>query len=399
MAVFLSNVCTFNSCGRKFASLQELIRHIEENHSYDYEQEAAIAETSNFNTLIPISCILRIFSNRSADADSSDRKTIDSLGASQSLGSTPTDGSEFDEDADSDSGQSSIDSWATANADASLNPLNKYHQIMGSSASSVSGNLDENNNSTKLNGAAKEYICGFSGCTKRYQSSNSLSHHRRSVHKTMCINGSASTPIAKPVIDEKEKKIFPCTMCSKVYKTSHGLKNHNNLQHNRENALNRPASLQQVNGTGNGSCNATSLAMTSNGIQQIKHEMPAQVTSFVQISTTPNTSIKTEISPSVKETLLNSLQNSINKSKGITNSLVNGKFIKLESSGNGTTTFPLSAELISDGNGLPTVGNNVEVSMSDSKMTHITIKSPPIISAPTLQQHLLSPIIPKVASS
>ncbi len=188
-------------------------------------------------------------------------------------------------------------------------------------------------------------------------------------------------------------------MCSKVYKTSHGLKNHNNLQHNRENALNRPASLQQVNGTGNGSCNATSLAMTSNGIQQIKHEMPAQVTSFVQISTTPNTSIKTEISPSVKETLLNSLQNSINKSKGITNSLVNGKFIKLESSGNGTTTFPLSAELISDGNGLPTVGNNVEVSMSDSKMTHITIKSPPIISAPTLQQHLLSPIIPKVASS
>lgn len=71
---------------------------------------------------------------------------------------------------------------------------------MGSNVSG--GNLDENNNSTKLNGTVKEYICGFSGCTKRYRSSNSLSHHKRSAHKPMCIN--SSTPIAKPAIEEKE---------------------------------------------------------------------------------------------------------------------------------------------------------------------------------------------------
>lgn len=71
---------------------------------------------------------------------------------------------------------------------------------MGSGVSG--GSLDENNNSTKGNGAVKEYICGFSGCTKRYRSSNSLSHHKRSAHKTMSIN--SSTPIAKPAIDEKE---------------------------------------------------------------------------------------------------------------------------------------------------------------------------------------------------
>lgn len=190
------------------------------------------------------------------------------------------------------------------------------------------------------------------------------------------------------------KKIFPCSMCSKTYKTSHGLKNHFNSQHNPASAQNRPAVLQ-VNGT---TCNAstTNLAISSNGIQ-IKQDMPAQVTSFVQISTTP--SIKTEISPSVKETLLNSLQNTINKSKGgVPHSLINGKFIKLDGGGSATTAFPLSAEIISDTN-CPVVCSNVEVMSEPKTLSHITIKSPPIISAPTLQQHLLSPIIPKVASS
>lgn len=176
-------------------------------------------------------------------------------------------------------------------------------------------------------------------------------------------------------------------MCSKTYKTSHGLKNHINLQHINNPAGNRPAVLQ-VNGS---TCNASTanLAISSNGLQ-IKQDMPAQVTSFVQISTT-NPSIKTEISASVKETLLNSLQNSINKSKGggIPQSL-KGKFIKLEN-------IPVSAEILSDSN-CPPVCSNVEVA-SEPLLSHITIKSPPIISAPTLQQHLLSPIIPKVASS
>lgn len=52
--------------------------------------------------------------------------------------------------------------------------------------SNVSGqNLDENNNNSTrlLNGGSKEFICGMVGCNKRYRSSNSLSHHRRSAHK------------------------------------------------------------------------------------------------------------------------------------------------------------------------------------------------------------------------
>lgn len=67
--------------------------------------------------------------------------------------------------------------------------------------SNVSGQtLDENNNSTKiLNGATKEFICGFSGCTKRYRSSNSLSHHRRSACHTKSIG---SIAIAAKFIDE-----------------------------------------------------------------------------------------------------------------------------------------------------------------------------------------------------
>ena len=98
--------------------------------------------------------------------------------------------------------------------------------------------------------------------------------------------------------------------------------------------------------------------------------------SFVQIST-----IKNEIS--TKETILNSISNK-------NASILNSDFLKLK---NGQFhTFPCS-EIISDNN-CPPVSSTVEV-ITEPKSS----KCPPIISAPTLQQHLLSPIIPKVAST
>lgn len=45
-------------------------------------------------------------------------------------------------------------------------------------------------NSPNIDPQQRIYICGFSGCTKQYRSSNSLSHHRRSVHKI----GNIKTP-------------------------------------------------------------------------------------------------------------------------------------------------------------------------------------------------------------
>lgn len=173
--------------------------------------------------------------------------------------------------------------------------------------------------------------------------------------------------------------MFNCTQCCKTYKTSHGLKNHSNTHHN---PLNPPGRPPLVNGH---SCNAN-MSVTSNG-GQIKQEMPSQVTSFVQISS--NGTMKTEISPTVKETILNS----ISKGKGL-NAMVNAEFVKLK---NGTFTAISAPEIMTDSNcPLTQVSSNVEVMTEPGKTPS---KFPPIISAPTLQQHLLSPIVPKSASS
>ncbi|KAI2810534.1 Juxtaposed with another zinc finger protein 1 [Blomia tropicalis] len=285
MAVFLINVCKFDSCGLKFGSLQELIRHIEEYH---VDLEPISLDAIGNTTCLPVSCILRLCSNRDESSidlssntqnnnnESHIRKSINSPPVS--LSTTPT-GSELDgEDADSDSGQSSIDSWATANMNNATNNLLKYHQIMGSTVSTP--NLDENNNnntnSTKfLNGTAagkehREFICAISGCTKRYRNSNSLSHHRRSAHRFN--NNAIITP--KPTADES-------------------------------------------NAIGN------SIQFNCGGFH--------------------------------------------------------------------------SSEIISDAN-CPPVSNNVEI-IGETKLPVTPNKCPPMLSAPTLQQHLLSPIIPKVASS
>ncbi|OTF69935.1 hypothetical protein BLA29_003928 [Euroglyphus maynei] len=67
MAVFLSNVCTFNSCGIKFSSLTELIRHIEDHH-LDVDTFDNPAKPLYTNCM-PVSCVLRIFSNQNDGND------------------------------------------------------------------------------------------------------------------------------------------------------------------------------------------------------------------------------------------------------------------------------------------------------------------------------------------
>lgn len=116
----------------------------------------------------------------------------------------------------------------------------------------------------------------------------------------------------------------------------------------------------------------SSLTLASNA-SEIKQEMPAQVSSFVQITSTKNDFLP------VKENIVSSI------SKG-----KNGDFLKIK---NGSFHSIHCPEILSDNN-CPPVSSNVEV-ISEPKSS----KCPPIISAPTLQQHLLSPIIPKIVST
>lgn len=48
----------------------------------------------------------------------------------------------------------------------------------------------------KLNDDKPIYVCGISSCRKQYRSANSLSHHRKSVHKLI-------TSVTKPMIEER----------------------------------------------------------------------------------------------------------------------------------------------------------------------------------------------------
>ncbi|XP_075587991.1 uncharacterized protein LOC124494279 isoform X2 [Dermatophagoides farinae] len=462
MAVFLTNICAFDSCGKKFASLPELIKHIEEHH-IDVEAYDNAPTKPSYNNCMPVSCVLRMFSDRNDDSDQNSGMAVDSNGMNDShhnnnnnhnyngihhhvrksinspaasLSTTPT-GSELDDDAgfESDSGQSSIDSWANVDT-SNTNALTKFHQIMGSNVSSPTveqttnvggilqngttmiGNGQMATNSSKMmmnSGGGKNvdekrlYYCNVVGCNKQYRTSNSLSHHRRSAHINKdnnkislvmgghnnnngggCQNNGPSnghpmtpkTPTLKPMLDENNKKVYRC-ICGKVYKTSHGLKSHLNTHHHPDSIHQYVQNYQQQQ--------PQDIEMTS-----IIHQKPD---TFAEINSTTSSSSSSMTNnggngvhlSSIKAELLSPTITNLSSSSS---SLQSNKMINI---GHNTTTVHFNQNDLIPDQSCPPVSVNVEVT-SEPKQTNFLSKnsSPPIISAPTLQQHLLSPVIPKV---
>ncbi|XP_058064123.1 uncharacterized protein LOC131213913 [Anopheles bellator] len=75
MAVFLTNICKFNQCGRIFNSLTDLIHHIENTH-IDHESPAPGFSEKSQSTCLPLSYVLRYHNDNSCkDTASSSAST------------------------------------------------------------------------------------------------------------------------------------------------------------------------------------------------------------------------------------------------------------------------------------------------------------------------------------
>ncbi|CAG2119512.1 unnamed protein product [Medioppia subpectinata] len=365
MAVFLLNTCKFNSCGITFATLTELIRHIEDTH-LDFDPRVIEEHESQQPSCLPISYILRVFADKCRKesvngSHSQPRKGIRSHSPALSLSSTTPTGSEMDEeDNGTDSGESSIDSWVNNTVDN--DSANVILKIMSPTSGQTNGNQSQEDKD-------RPYVCSHANCTKRYRNSNGLKSHTRNIHRT--------NPIAhKPkdhIISQTAPKEYKCADCSKVYKTSHGLKHHRNTHH---------SNIQTVPKT-------QTQAQT-----QTLSQLSAHLSPTVQTQTT-------QTSSSVQTTAT-----FIGKS-----ALISGQSAK-----------DMLATIVRcrPASGVPTRADAMPVMLtlqpeSDSKVSEIKSSSKddkkavnnnnengvkcPAIAAPTLQQHLLSPIVGKPAIS
>lgn len=207
MAVFMLNICKFNSCGLTFKRLGHLIQHIEETHIDDDSN----VEQTNQQQCIPLSYALRFLTD---SAKQELLKTGDYVRTINQTTSTSTNdnkiitpvGSEAEEGELTSGPEDSNDSWAVSD-ELSPNYILRHGTRVISQGVRVITKSSSN--------ADKPFACPVEGCNKRYKNVNGIKYHKENGHKN----------------DGKVYKAFKC-VCGKSYKTNHGLKNHTAAQHN-----------------------------------------------------------------------------------------------------------------------------------------------------------------------
>ncbi|RWS26676.1 juxtaposed with another zinc finger protein 1-like protein [Leptotrombidium deliense] len=322
MAVFLVNTCKFKGCGITFPTLTELIRHIEATH-LDFDPQAIEQQEVQQPTCLPISYVLRVFSNgeyhtslhrkESMPINQLKSKLGRCLSPAPSVTSTTPTGSEMEEDIyESESEESSIDSWSNRSTE-------------GDSSHAIIKMLSTNNSNDDSD---RPYMCTVNGCKKRYRNANDLYNFTPD-------NFSSTT------------KVYKCH-CGKIYKTQHGLNNHCKNQH--------AGTVQATHAT----------TIIRSNTTNVKTGKDSVLATFVRMKSMPSTAINTSSAQTVQ-----GLPLIITAQSDVT--------IKRE----------------------PVEGMKNEssfVSREKDLVAMVTNSNCPVIKAPTLQQHLLSPIIVKAAS-
>ncbi|XP_063988989.1 juxtaposed with another zinc finger protein 1 isoform X1 [Diachasmimorpha longicaudata] len=224
MAVFMLNVCKFNSCGLTFKSLGHLIQHIEETH-IDYDPLVVEQSEQQQPACIPLSYALRFLTDatrqellKPINQGRSSQTTVTNTNRNKNV--TPT-GSEAEEGEDLVSEpEDSNDSWTTSEEFSSDYILRYGSRVISQSVTPQNNNAD------------KPFACPVPGCKKRYKNINGIKYHSKNGHKN----------------DGKIRKAFKCS-CGKSYKTPYGLKNHASIQHNGSGALQLKSSITPTKGS------------------------------------------------------------------------------------------------------------------------------------------------------
>ncbi|XP_054161702.1 uncharacterized protein LOC128959722 [Oppia nitens] len=398
MAVFLINQCKFNSCGITFPTLTELIRHIEDTH-LDFDPRVIEEHESQQPSCLPISYILRVFADNCRKESLNGghnhmRKGIRSHSPALSLSSTTPTGSEMDEeDNGSDNDESSIDSWVNNPADDSANAILKIMSPPSSQASSGSIGFDDKD---------RPYVCTNGNCKKRYRNANGLKYHIRNIHR--------NNPMAHKCEDQTtgqstaSHKEYKCDFCSKIYKTSHGLKHHKKVHHSNIETTNSSTTTTTI--TTSTSCNNTNSSTKTQAQTQTSGQLPIQISVPIQTQTTQSTqtttsSVQTNTTLIGKTPITNQTLSQAAK-EGIIATFVRCRPLQSLTVSGGQSrldALPVMLKLQTDiDNKINTELDLVTKPLGKKSSNDSNIKCP-AIAAPTLQQHLLNPIIGKPAIS
>ncbi|KAI1280390.1 Juxtaposed with another zinc finger protein 1 [Halotydeus destructor] len=334
MAVFLVNVCKFNGCGITFPTLDLLIYHIESVH-LDFDSGELDQENFQRPQCLPISYILRAFNGNNVREPPKDlmispptqiRPLKRPYSPALSLSSATPTGSEMDEDNESES-EASRDSWSQA---VDGNATNVMKMMKPKTAATTP---DEE----------KPFVCSYESCKKRYRNTNGLKYHIKNAHTNKVDK--------KPTITPTIAKEFKCH-CGKIYKTAHGLRQHN-LTHQQQEAK---AAIVALTPEPNISSTATTNAASSTTplVQSLKGK-DGVLASFVRM----------------KAQAAAQSNKAANNSNGTP--LTDGSILKSAITGN--------------------TSNYIVKNMANVSEKEATVKSCPNVTAPTLQQHLLSPVV------
>ncbi|XP_043922741.1 juxtaposed with another zinc finger protein 1 isoform X2 [Protopterus annectens] len=241
-ASFFSNSCRFGSCGLQFATLAELIEHIEDSH-IDTDPRVLEKQELQQPTYVALSYINRFMTDAARREQESLKKKLQpklslTLSSSVSRGSVSTPPRHSSGSltppvtppiTPSSSFRSSTPTeiWYNSRRESGLHDLPERYNSKGSEYDEEEVEYEESDSdeswttesaisseailsSMCMNGGdEKPFACPVPGCKKRYKNVNGIKYHAKNGHRTQI----------------RVRKPFKCR-CGKSYKTAQGLRHH-----------------------------------------------------------------------------------------------------------------------------------------------------------------------------